>query len=436
MKQWKKAGAILCLILGIALVGTAGFAQVNQDQAAALTSRSKAGVSQEAKEELAALLGESLNELEKESADETLTQSEEALLWICTQERWFLTAGVDLILAGAFWGILELRKKRCQDSPVLSRKKQAYGNNITGILMAFLVLLLNLSLASSSFLTVNNLLNVMQQISVNFILAIGMSFALLSGGIDLSVGSSVAFTALAAGIMMKSWNLPVAVTLVVCLAAATLIGAVNGILIARLTLPPFIATLGTMSILRGADYTITGGATLSQFPSSFLALSGRVFGIPVIGLLIIAAVFLAAWYLLKYTSFGRYVYAVGGNEKCSELSGLNVQAVKVKVYAICGFCAGLAGILLASRLNSVTPTTAEGAEMDAIAAVIIGGTSMSGGSGSIVGTMIGAMIIAFISNGLNLLGVGQGPQKMVKGVIIVIAVIIDVVRRRAAKSVK
>ena len=304
-----------------------------------------------------------------------------------------------------------------------------------------MVLCLDLQLAQPVFLTSSNLLNVLQQISTNFVIAIGMTFVIISGGIDLSVGSNIAVTGLLMAIMMKNWGVGVLPTLIVSLIFAGLIGLINGALIAFLNLPPFIATLGMMSIARGAAYTITGGAPIYTMPSGFTAISSRV-RIPFIGdvplytILIMAAVFVLGWYCLRYTRVGRFTYAIGGNENCAKLSGINLSKIKCFVYVISGLCCGVAAILLTSRLDSAVPTNADGQEMDAIAAVVIGGTSMKGGEGSMVGTLIGIFIIGVIANGLNLLGVAQGPQRMVKGLIIVVAVIIDVLRRRAAESAR
>ena len=225
-------------------------------------------------------------------------------------------------------------------------------------------------------------------------------------------------------------------TIILCILFSGFIGLVNGWLISFLNLPPFIATLGTMSIVRGGAYTVTAGQPIYTFPKGFTAIAGRIGGIPLWSILIMLAVILIGWYVLRYTRIGRFTYAVGGNENCARLSGINIRKVKCFVYMFSGLCCGVAALLLSSRLDSGLPTNADGQEMDAIAAVVIGGTSMSGGEGSMIGTLIGIFIIGIIANGLNLLGVQQGPQKMVKGLIIVIAVIIDVIRRRSAESAK
>ena len=314
------------------------------------------------------------------------------------------------------------------------KRKAQYQSNIMGILVAFLVLCVILTIFSRHFLTANNLLNVLQQISFNFTIAIGMSFIILQGGIDLSVGANTAFCGLIIGILIKNMQVGVGLSIVVGLLCASLVGLINGIFVTLFDLPPFIATLGLMSIARGAAYTITGGRPIYTFPESFLAITGRIAGIPLITSLIMLFLFAVGAYVLKYTRYGRYLYAIGGNENCAHLSGINVKMVKCVAYVISGFCCGIAAILLTSRLDSAVPTNAEGAEMDAIAAVVIGGISMRGGEGNLAGTVIGAMIIGVIANGLNLLNVPQGAQRMVKGIIIVAAVVFDVLRRKSAKN--
>ena len=210
----------------------------------------------------------------------------------------------------------------------------------------------------------------------------------------------------------------------------------NGVLISGLDLPPFIVTLGMMELARGMSYTVTAGQPIYTLPAGFLAISGRVRGIPLVALLIMIALFVLAYYVLHFTRIGRYVYAVGGNESCARLSGINVKAIKLIVYTFSGFCCGIAALLLTSRLDSAVPTNAEGYEMNAIAAVVIGGTSMSGGEGSLIGTVIGTMLIGVIANGMNLLLIPTGPQRMVTGSIIVIAVIVDVLRKKANSKSK
>ena len=317
-----------------------------------------------------------------------------------------------------------------------TKTKERRGPSYLGILIALVALCVVLTFASSSFLTVNNFLNIMQQISTNFLIAMGMTFIILIGDIDLSVGSNVALTGLILALMMKKAGLPVPAAILLALLFATALGLVIGIIITTFDLPPFVATLGMMSFARGAAYTVTGGQPVYTFPTAFTAIVKRYNGIPIFTILIMLAVFLVAAYVLKYTKYGRYVYAIGGNRNCAKLSGINVKKVECIAFAISGFCCGVAAVVLCARLDSAVPTNADGAEMDAIAAVVIGGTSMSGGEGSIVGTVIGALIIQIIANGMNLLNVSSGAQKMVKGAIIVLAVIIDVVRRKHAEKAK
>jgi ribose transport system permease protein len=317
----------------------------------------------------------------------------------------------------------------------LFKKKTQFQSGVMGILGALIFLIVILTVAKPGiFLTGSNLLNVLQQICINFTIAIGMSFIILLGGIDLSVGSNAAVCGLVLGILMKDLSVNVGLSLAVCLLCACLIGLVNGLLITLFDLPPFIATLGTLSRARGAAYTITGGKPIYDFPESFTDITGRIAGFPLITTVIMLLLFLVSAYVLKFTRYGRYLYAIGGNENCARLSGINVKLMKCIAYVISGLCCGIAAIVLTSRLNSAVPTNADGAEMDAIAAVVIGGFSMSGGEGNVSGTVIGVLIIGLIANGLNLLNVSQGAQRIVKGLIIVAAVIFDVLRRKSARK--
>lgn len=307
-----------------------------------------------------------------------------------------------------------------------NRKKDS--QSVLGVFFAFILLCIVMTILSPIFLSPANIINVLQQISINAIIAVGMTFVLLLGGIDLSVGAIVAFTGLIMAIFMKE-GINVWVVTFIGLLSASILGYINGFLISKFRLPPFIATLGMLSIARGAAYTISNGQPIYTFPEEFLNISGRVGIIPV-PMIIMVAVFLVAWYILKFTKLGRYTYAMGGNETASILSGINVDHYKKVVYTISGMCCGVSAVLLTSKLDAAVPVAADGYELDAIAAVVIGGTSMMGGEGKLAGTFIGALIIGVISNGLNLLSIPQGPQRMVKGAIIVIAVTIDVIRKK------
>ncbi len=294
-------------------------------------------------------------------------------------------------------------------------------------LIALLVLIAIVSTMSPNFFTVNNLFNILQQTSVNAIMAVGMTLVILTSGIDLSVGSLLALTgAVAASIVGIEVNALVAVAAALALGAA--IGAVTGVIVAKGRVQAFIATL-VMLLLRGVTMVYTNGSPINTGFSDNADLFGwfgigRPLGIPT-PVWIMAIVFLAAWYMLHHTRLGRYIYALGGNEAATRLSGISVNRVKIIVYALCGMLASLAGIIEVARLSSAQPTAGTGYELDAIAAVVLGGTSLAGGKGRIVGTLIGALILGFLNNGLNLLGVSSYYQMIVKAVVILLAVLVD-----------
>ncbi len=302
-----------------------------------------------------------------------------------------------------------------------------------GIIVALIGLCIIMTILSPTFLTVNNLLNILQQISVISIIAVGMTFVIIQGGIDLSVGSIVAFTGLIMAGLMKNEGWNVGISVLTGILVGVVLGLINGVLVAEVKLPPFIATLGMMSLARGAAFTISGGQPIYTLPESFDAISGKIGIIPIPALIMIG-IYLLASYVLKYTKLGRYTYAIGGNEVATILSGINVKLYKIAVYVISGLCCAISSILLTARLDSAVPVAADGYELDAIAAVVIGGTSMMGGEGKISGTFIGALIIGIVNNGLNLLAVPQGPQRMIKGAIIVAAVAFDILRKRRQRE--
>ncbi|MDN9011781.1 ABC transporter permease subunit [Brevibacillus laterosporus] len=293
-----------------------------------------------------------------------------------------------------------------------------------GPLLGLFLLVIILSVVSSDFLTVSNIFNVLRQVSINALIAFGMTFVILTGGIDLSVGSTLALSsALSAGLMASGGDPFLAI--VVGLLAGLVMGAFNGILVAKGNVAPFIATLATMTVFRGLTLVYTEGKPITGLPDSF-GLVGKSFFLqipmPVIWMLLS---FVALYFILKHTTFGRHVYALGSNEEATRLSGVSTAKVKIWVYSISGLFASLAGIILTSRLNSAQPTAGTSYELDAIAAVVLGGTSLSGGKGWIVGTLIGAMIIGVLNNGLNLLNVSSFYQLVAKGAVILIAVLLD-----------
>lgn len=295
-----------------------------------------------------------------------------------------------------------------------------------GPLIGLLLIVIIISIMSPNFLTLNNLLNVLRQVSINALIAFGMTFVILTGGIDLSVGSILALTgAVTAGLMSGGMDPLLAMFLGLLLGAV--LGAINGVIIAKGKVAPFIATLATMTIYRGLTLVYTEGKPISGLGDSqaFQLLGkGYFFGIPV-PVITMAITFGILYFILKKTTFGRRVYAVGGNEEASRLSGISVDRIKIYVYALTGMLAALAALILTSRLNSAQPTAGNMFELDAIAAVVLGGTSLTGGRGWIVGTLIGALIIGVLNNGLNLIGVSSFFQQVVKGAVILVAVLLD-----------
>ena len=295
-------------------------------------------------------------------------------------------------------------------------------------LIALIFLIVVVSFLNPNFFTVDNILNILRQTSINAIIAVGMTLVILTAGIDLSVGSVLALCGAFAASLI-ALEVPVLIAVPTALFAGAALGAISGIIIAKGKVQAFIATLVTMTLLRGVTMVYTDGRPISTgFTDTADAFAwfgtGYALGIPVpVWLMVI--VFAAAWYLLNHTRCGRYVYALGGNESATRLSGINVDRVKIGVYAICGLLSALAGIIITSRLSSAQPTAGMGYELDAIAAVVLGGTSLMGGKGRIMGTLIGALIIGFLNNALNLLDVSSYYQMIAKAVVILLAVLVD-----------
>ena len=302
-----------------------------------------------------------------------------------------------------------------------------------GIGIAFVLEFILFALLSPYFFTPDNLLNVSLQASITAIIAAGMTFVILTGGIDLSVGSLVAFAGIVSTTVLKSGLPPVAgfaAAILAGVAVGSLSGAFAGFCITRFNIAPFIVTLATMTIWRGAAFVWTDGRPVWELPAGFAFLgTGRLFAVPV-PTIIMVLTFIASHIILTRTRFGRYVYAVGGNIEAARLAGIRTWRVLVNVYILSGTLAALSGILLASRMNSGQPNAGVSYELDVIAAVVVGGTSLSGGAGSIAGTFIGAMLIAVLRNGLNLLNVNSYIQQVIVGVVILLAVMLDQVRRR------
>ncbi|MEX5482904.1 ribose ABC transporter permease RbsC [Bacillus velezensis] len=300
-----------------------------------------------------------------------------------------------------------------------------------GPFLGLLILVLIVSVLNPSFLEPLNILNLLRQVAINALIAFGMTFVILTGGIDLSVGAILALSsALVAGMMVSGID-PILAVIIGCVIGAVL-GMINGLLITKGKMAPFIATLATMTVFRGLTLVYTDGNPITGLGSNYaFQLFGRGYflGIPVPAITMLIA-FAALWVLLHKTPFGRRTYAIGGNEKAALISGIKVPRIKIMIYSLTGLLSALAGAILTSRLNSAQPTAGESYELDAIAAVVLGGTSLSGGRGRIIGTLIGVLIIGTLNNGLNLLGVSSFYQLVVKGIVILIAVLLD--RKKSA----
>jgi ribose transport system permease protein len=279
------------------------------------------------------------------------------------------------------------------------------------------------------FLTVSNLLNVVQQTSINAIVAVGMTFVIISGGIDLSVGSIVALSGVALGALLQGGQ-PLPVALSAALAVGIGCGLLNGALVSVGGLPPFIATLGMMSVARGAALVFTEGRPVSGFDEGFRSLATGSIGFIPAPVVVMIVVYVVAHLVLTRTTFGRYVYAIGGNEEATRLSGVAVRFHKTAIYGVSGLMSAVAAIVLTARLNSAQPIAGMMYELDAIAATVIGGTSLMGGEGTLAGTLVGALIMGVLRNGLNLLGVSSFLQQIVIGGVIVGAVLVDTVLKR------
>ena len=293
-------------------------------------------------------------------------------------------------------------------------------------LIGLIIFAVIVSVLNPRFLTHANILNVLRQTSINSIIAIGMTLVILTGGIDLSVGSILAFCGAVMASLLNAGHNPI-LALIVTLALGLVFGFFNGFLVSKMKLQAFIVTLVTMTFLRGATLVFTEGKPITVDDGGLLFENiggGYLFDIP-IPIYIMIALFVAGHYLLMHTKFGRYTYSIGGNEEATKLSGINVDKVKMWVYGLCGMLSALAGVILTSRLYSAQPTAGSGYELDAIAAVVLGGTSLAGGVGRVTGTALGALIIGVLGNALNLLNVSSYYQMMIKAIVILIAVLID-----------
>src|SRR6266545_1384195 len=320
-------------------------------------------------------------------------------------------------------------------------RRSVLRSNAIQTLLAFgalIVMMVVFSVASPNFLSFDNIIGILIATAVNGVLALGVTFVIISGGIDLSIGTVMTLSAVMTAVVVTNWHLPVPLGIVGGLLAGTAAGLANGVLIAKMKVPPFIATLGMLNVAKGLALVIAELRPIyfNDTPSFNEMAMGSALGavipgfeVPNLVLFLFGAAVLASL-VLKKTILGRYTFALGSNEEATRLSGVNVDAWKITVYAVSGLFAGLAGVLIAARLNSAQPSLGLGYELDAIAAAVIGGTSLSGGEGTILGTVIGAFVISILTNGLRILSVPQEWQIVVTGTILVLAVYLDRRRRK------
>ena len=310
-----------------------------------------------------------------------------------------------------------------------------YFKDNIGIIIALVAMFIFLTVfptTRSTFLTPKNMFNILRQNASNLFLATGMTMVIILGGIDLSVGSVIALSGVVAAGCVVNFGLPEAVGFIAAIAVGAAVGLFNGFIICKTDIPPFIVTLASMNITKGIALVLTGGAPIRCMTDAFKFPGAGYVGPVPTPVILMFIIFILAALMINKTQLGRHIYAVGGNVQAAKFSGINVQKVKFIVYAYTGVMAGIAGVVIASRLYSGQPTAGDGAEMDAIASVVVGGTSMSGGSGRIGGTLIGVLIIGVLNNGLNLMGVDSNFQYIVKGLLILLAVYVDFLRNKKA----
>lgn len=324
----------------------------------------------------------------------------------------------------------ELEKKLHICIYLKSKFKKYTASNLSMLVIVMIILFILLSLKSEYFFKLNNIKNIASQSTIYGLLALGMTFVILTGGIDLSVGSTLAFSGVVLATCIKA-GIPQGLSIVICILTGFVIGSINGILIAWGRVPPFIATLGTLGIIRGLALVITKGSAITGLATGLLFIGGgEIADIIPVPFLITVLSFGIGYYTLRFTRMGRYIYTIGGNTEAARLSGIRVNFYTYLAYAISGSTAALASIIMVGRLNSAQPIAAAGYELDAIAAVILGGTSMAGGQGSVIGTFLGAIIMTVTRNGMNILNIHTYWQQVVIGSIIILAVMLDVLRHK------
>ena len=302
-----------------------------------------------------------------------------------------------------------------------------------GMIAIFVIFTIVCRVIGKNFLTLNNVMNIINQASINAILAIGMSLVILTGGIDLSVGSVVGFTGIFLAMRIQS-GMPLALAIILCLVCGAVVGLVNGLLISYGKVPAFITTLGTMQVMRGMAQIINGGQAVSGFDLTVGALmKTKFFGVIPIGVLYVLVFYILMVLVLSYTKFGRSIYALGGNPAAAKLSGIKTRKLEVIVYVLGGLFAAFAGVMLLARLLYADPSAGSGYEMNAIAAAVIGGISMSGGKGRLANTVVGAIILATLTNGLQIMNVPTYYQTVITGIVVIVAVFADKQKERRAE---
>ena len=304
------------------------------------------------------------------------------------------------------------------------------------IYVFLLVMLVFFSITSPNFLTVRNLMNIVKQVAIYGIASVGMTYVILLGGIDLSIGSIISLVNILAAYVMVNMGMNPVIAVIAALAVSTLIGLLNGLIIASLKMPELIVTFASQTIFAGLAYMICNGTPISRFPDSFLNLGQGYVGIIPVPAIIMVIVFAIGWFISEKTYFGRYFYALGGNEEAAQLSGINVRQVKYLVYSLSGFFAGLAGLVMLARANTGQPNAGQGYEFDVITCVVLGGVSTTGGSGKMSNVIAGVMIIGVLQNGMVLLNVSSYMQMVVKGIILLVAVGADCVQRQRMLKAK
>lgn len=305
-----------------------------------------------------------------------------------------------------------------------------------GILVGLVVLMAVVSLLSDKFLKPSNMWNILRQISTNALLAFGMTFVILIGGIDLSVGPILAFSGVATAYMLSTLNMPIWLAILASLVLCTLVGVFNGVIITTTGIAPFVVTLSVQQIFRGFAMLLAGGCPIRITNQAFIKIGTSYLGPVAYPIIYMVIIMILCFILLNKTKFGRYIYAIGGNKNAAKFAGIKTERIEIIVYALSSFLAAVAGIVLAARMTAGVPATGEGYECDAIAAVVLGGASFTGGIGTIGGTLIGAIVIGVINNGLNMLNVDSFWQYVAKGIVILLAVMVDVLRKNSLEKKK